>query len=162
MKKKKIISLTLVATLGTMLLSGCSSNNIEESTGAVLTKTDRNLFEYYTEEPKTKLFEPGEHVLYKRYFPPSYEGNAIYNTRSYAVDRGSISVPEGYEIISVNSVSLGSNTRYNEYDCVDVWFVNKDKVYVEPILNESTGLYDYSEFGMVMIDLIDYGQTYSK
>ena len=156
MKKKKLIAFLMAGLIG-LTLTGCEEEY--DNTKAVVVETPKNLLDYRVEKPMfSKLFQPGEHVFYKRYYMPIRKGNNIYNNQASLVEQGSLEVPEGYSVLSINSVSLGVSSKYNEYDAIDVWFVNKELVSVEAVFNKDTNCYDYSDFGIVMIDLIDYGE----
>lgn len=155
MKKKKMMSLTMALVLGTMGLTGCSNNRMNIPTEAVEVKTSKNLLEYYIEKPKSETKGPGEHVFFKRYYAPKIKKDEINSMYIYKMVQGSIRVPYGYEILDINTISE-NNAYSNPSNGIDVWFKNTERVIVEPVYNEKTGLYDYSDFGM--IDLIDYGE----
>ena len=158
MKKKRILSLSMALVITAMGLSGCEKNNtIEEATKAIEVDSTINFLDWHEKKPEARTFGPGEHVFFKRYYAPYNISNRIDKTSITNINQGSISAPGGYEVLSVNTISEGY-TKYNPSTCIDVWFKNIDTVIVEPVYNEITGLYDYSDFGM--IDLIDYGEIY--
>ena len=166
MEKKKIISLTLALALSTGLLSGCSNKTQAHVSGdpSAIVVTDReqylasneieresslmdNQIDSFDKSPGSKEFDVGEHVFMVRY---SYLESFNYS-RSQNIDRLSITVPEGYEILSIENFSgqgykLGTDQTYG----TDVWYINNEKVLVQPIYNETFEHYDYSQPGVVI------------
>lgn len=134
-------SLALAAMLSLGLMTGCSpadvnTENTEDYKSAVV-----NYLETYEEMPESKLYQPYEHVFFKRYPLDNYSPDHITG--------GSIKIPPGYEIIKIENfnqhIGNGSETAG-----VDIWFTNTVPVLVEPVFNEYFGKFDYSMEGTVV------------
>lgn len=165
MDKKKIISLTLALAISTGLLSGCAKNTQAHVSGdpATIVVTDReqyiasngietdtsmgNEIDSFENSPGSREFEAGEHVFMVRY--NFFDSLGYSNAES--IDRLSISVPEGYEILNLeNFIGLGSKIGTGQTYGVDVWYINNEKVLVRPYYNEKFEHYDYSQPGEVI------------
>lgn len=166
MEKKKIISLTLALALSTGLLSGCCNKTQAHVSGdpSAIVVTDReqylasneieresslmdNQIDSFDKSPGSKEFDVGEHVFMVRY--NFFDSLGYSNAES--IDRLSISVPEGYEILNLeNFIGLGSKIGTGQTYGVDVWYINNEKVLVRPYYNEKFEHYDYSQPGEVI------------
>ncbi len=138
---KSATAISLCLALG-LSLSGCG-------TGSTVTENQKQkpaVEQVAVEEvqaPKSRTYEPYEHVFYLRY------DNLTNERYSENVYGGQIVIPEGYEILEIENfnedIGYGSQTKG-----FDVWFINTKKVEVQPVYNEATGAYDYSEAGTVI------------
>ena len=143
MKKRKIVSLLLATTLSTSMLAGCANTNTERVTD---TKQSPALEQVIEEQAlENRNYEPYEHVFFKRYYI-SNMGSSYYSEKKSG---GQIEIPEGYEILEIENftekIGYGSQTAG-----FDVWFINNKPVEVKSVYNNSLGIYDYSEPGVVV------------
>lgn len=152
--KKGFISLALASMISVGLLTGCSAKDTQakisseiDTQDGVKQIEDIYYFEQYDEVPETKIFEPGQHVIFMRY---NYTGFA------YDFKGGSVAVPEGYMIMDIENytykIGNGSQTRG-----ADIWYVNTETVLVQPVYKDDLqhggtgrGYYDYSLPGTVI------------
>lgn len=166
MEKKKIISLTLALALSTSLLTGCGDKTQAHVSGDAesIVITDREQYEAslpvvndssnridnFEVAPDVKEFEPGEHVFMIRY--DLFDELGYSNAES--INSLSITVPDGYEILNLdNYIGLGGKIGTCQTYGVDVWYINNEKVVVEPVYNEAFKFYDYSQPGSVIVEL---------
>lgn len=145
MKNKKMVSLALVLALGVGTLTGCGNKNaeiIEESTGAIVAEetiavSNNKNFQTFEEIPESKEYEPYEHVFFQRY------------NNYWDLNGGTIVIPDGYEMIDIKyydqKTGYGAQSNY-----LDLWLTNTLKVVVEPLYNERTNTYDYSQPGTIV------------
>lgn len=162
MNKRRIISLTLALAISTGLLSSCANQtqaDVSEDTIAmdvVQTETKNDVsvvddstytIDNFDEVPESKEFEAGEHVFMIRY--DILDELGYHNSES--VNSLSITVPEGYSVLNMeNFIGLGSKIGTCQTYGVDVWYINNEKVLVEPVYNEVFEHYDYSQPGKVI------------
>ncbi len=169
MKNTRLISLTLALALSTGLLTGCGEQTQAHVSGNedMIVVTDREQYlasndgqntetdktqdvtkiEGYQVAPEEKEYEPYEHLFMIRYDFMEELGYA--NARM--IDRASIVIPDGYEILELESFSsLGGKIGTNQTYGVDVWFINTEPVLVKPVYNEAFKQYDYSQPGTVI------------
>lgn len=169
MEKRRLVSLVLALTLSTGLLAGCdkqtqahvsgdpdtvvitdreaylASNATEEEVLVVDDKTNR--IDSFEEVPESKEYEAGEHLIMIRYDLLDELGYS----NAESINSVSISIPEGYEILSIeNFIGLGSKIGTGQTYGVDVWYINNEKVLVDPVYNEALKHYDYSQPGTVI------------
>ena len=173
MEKKRIVSLTMVLAMTAGLLSGCGEKTQAYVSGnpnmiviadgekylkdnsSQVEKSDTDNIDSYEVAPESKEYAPGEHVFMIRY--------NFDNKNSTDIERLSISVPEGYEILDIeNFDSLGTKIGTTQTYGMDVWYINNEMVVVNPIYNEAFGCYDYSHFGNVVLVNADEELSLSK
>ncbi len=162
MNKRRIISLALALAISTGLLSGCANQtqaDVSEDTvvmDVVQTETKNEVsvvddstytIDNFDEVPESKEFDAGEHVFMIRYDILDELGYR----NSESVNSLSITVPEGYSILNMeNFIGLGGKIGTCQTYGVDVWYINNEKVLVEPVYNEAFEHYDYSQPGKVI------------
>lgn len=96
-KGKKIISLGLASMLSLGMLTGCgqSSTQAEVAKEPEVMSSVVNAFDSFSTNPGIKEFSPYEHVFFIRYDTLELSSNSY----SENVSGGSITIPEGYEIL---------------------------------------------------------------
>ena len=160
MEKRKVISLVLVLAMSTGLMTGCGNSTqtdvVEDTQSVVETiapsvvDKDTNRVDAYEKMPEVKVFEPGEHVFMIRY-------NLLVGSsskRATSINSASITLPDGYEILEIeNYTSISVDQNKAQTYGVDVWYINNEKVVVEPVYNEAFKFYDYSQPGSVIVEL---------
>ena len=140
MKKTRVVSLLLASSIALSLLTGCTqTQKVEKEPTEITTVAEQTV-------PEPKRYEPYDHFFFVRY-------NIVSGNNHYAeqISGGQIERPDGYEILDIENWNM---TKYKSSQTggFDVWFVNYMPVEVEPVYNEATGTYDYSQPGKV-IDL---------
>lgn len=154
MKKRKIISVGAALLLSAGLLAGCGKTG---ATPVTDTKTTPEMEQIAIEEqvkPENKTYAPYEHVIFKRYILNNAYVEEIYG--------GQVIIPEGYEILEIESVTKksGYGSRTAGFD---VWFINTKPVEAEAVYNQSFEYYDYSEPGKVIeLELQEESPTLTK
>ena len=140
MKKTRVVSLLLAGAISLTMLTGCTQTKKVESQKegtTVTTVEEQNV-------PEPKRYEPYDHFFFVRY-------NIVSGNNHYAeqISGGQIERPDGYEILDIENWNM---TKYKSSQTggFDVWFVNYMPVEVEPVYNEATGTYDYSQPGKVI------------
>jgi hypothetical protein len=167
MEKKRVVSLVLALALSTGLLSGCSSKtqtdisdetiamgNVQNEEKVDIPVVDNTTYriDSFEEVPESKEFDAGEHVFMIRY--DLIDELGYQNAES--INSLSLTVPEGYSILNMeNFIGLGGKIGTCQTYGVDVWYINNEKVLVDPVYNESLEHYDYSQPGKV----IEYSKT---
>ncbi len=168
MKKKKLVSLVLAMSIGLASLTGCAETTyaqeqVKEEVVEEEVKTEveedpinfeaiaaaANKIQQFEEMPEAKEYDPGEHLFMQRFDllkQLNYQNAKKIN--SIAID-----VPEGYSVICMENFSavgefLGTTQTFG----FDVWFINNEKVIVEPRFNEAFEHYDYSHAGTVVLE----------
>lgn len=144
---KKILStlvgLSLVSALGIPSLAGCSETEEQEPIVAELSERT-GLVSLDSDEVEPKVFEPYEHLFFKRI--------DLLENRVLAEDikGGQVEVPPGYIPLSEKNWNEyrghGSQTRG-----VDIWFINTVPVKAQPVYDELTNCYAYTEPGEVIL-----------
>ncbi len=151
MDKKKIVSLGLVLVLSLGSLTACSKNTGADVATEVVTVDTASVqkFQTYEDQPEAREYAPYEHVFFVRYYN-------FWDLRG-----GTIEIPEGYELLDVKyyneKVGYGSQSNY-----ADVWLVNTEYVLVEPLYNDRTLTYDYSQPGSIILEKDDVSVTEDK
>ena len=164
MKKRKIVYLAGLGLAASLALTGCkgSEKTVEESTEVEYKISSESLDFFLEGEAEKKVFEPYEHCVVRRYSLPYYNDKKNEVVDRYYIGRlqqGSVSVPEGYMIAGVSSLTDGG--KYTYVSDVDVWFTNTKSVEVTPVYNEAINGYDYSEFGQVVELETEKGTEYT-
>ena len=74
-----------------------------------------------------------------------------YNAES--VNSLSISVPDGYQVLNIENFNgLGGKIGTGQTYGVDIWYINNEKVLVDPVYNDSLEHYDYSQPGYLLLE----------
>ncbi|MBQ4031692.1 MAG: hypothetical protein II625_08045 [Bacilli bacterium] len=99
------------------------------------------VFESEYREDSVREYEPYEHTYTERYYLSEDSNVAMeleYNVKA----------PVGYEILKVEKTL--TIVEGKEYQILDVWFTNNQRVFVVPYYDTNTNEYNYSTSGMVM------------
>lgn len=159
---KAIKKLAVFSTVGVLSMTSLTSclgkiNTEEEPNQPPQTKEEmfmeNTALEQLQEEAKDgekRAFEPYQHLFFIRVdlLLDSSESHAE-NLKS-----GSINIPEGYKVFDIENFSerdgYGSQTRG-----YDIWFTNEVPVEVTATYNESYEKYDYSHFGIPVVEKVN-------
>lgn len=130
--KSIIKKLSLYATVGTLGMSsfvGCGHSEDSNQEEVIIEESNME----QEEVMDIKYFDVGEHVFYQ-------SGNIYYSS-------GNISIPEGYAIIDIDTIS--SDRDVDEYI---VWFQNQVPVEAKAIKEEFGDEYYYGESGTPVLE----------
>ena len=156
MEKRKIISVGAALLLSAGLLTGCGKTETTPVTDAKPSPALEQAI-VHEDQVEKKVYEPYEHVFFKRYY------NGVYEVgRVDTITGGQIVIPEGYEILEIENI-IEKNGYGSQTAGFDVWFINNKTVEATAVYNEVFGYYDYSEPGVVIEqELTEENPTLSK
>lgn len=140
----------MVSALGIPSLAGCSETEEQEPIVAELSESTE-LVSLDSDEAEPKVFEPYEHFFFKRI--DVLETHRFSNGfLPYADDikGGQVEVPPGYIPFSEDNWNGLVSSSYQTRG-VDIWFINTVPVKVQPVYNELTKCYEYTEPGEVIL-----------
>lgn len=161
---KNIKRLAIYSTIGVLALTnltGCSGKAKGDSEETVVEEelTEEEISNEFTaleqlqeevKEGDTKTFEPYQHLFFIRVDLLGKNTNA---NNSIDISTGDINIPEGYKVFEIENFSsryqkgtMGGTMGY------DIWFTNEIPVEVTAIYNEPLKKYDYSHFGIPVVE----------
>lgn len=139
-----LVGLSLVSALGIPSLAGCSDVEEQEEEQILAELSERTeLVSLDSDEVEPRIFEPGEHLFFKRI--------DVLEKYFWAEDvqGGQVEIPTGYIPLAIENweekAGDGSQTRG-----VDIWYINTVTVKAQPIYNKYTKCYEYTEPGNVI------------
>lgn len=153
---KKIKRLVICSTMGALILTnltGCLGKAKGDSEETVVEEelTEEEISNEFTaleqlqeevKEGDTKTFEPYQHLFFIRVDLYINAGDSI------EIGTGDINIPEGYKVLEIENFSEYKGETWG----YDIWFTNEIPVEVTAIYNEPLKKYDYSHFGIPVVE----------
>lgn len=151
---KKLALFSTVGALSMTSITGCLGKTSTEEERNKVSSTKEEIFMENTAleqlQEETRTFEPYQHLFFIRV------DLLIGSSEAYSEDlkSGSVDIPEGYRVFEIENFN-GREGQSSQTKGYDIWFTNEVPVEVTATYNEAYGKYDYSHFGIPVIEKED-------